>query len=191
MSTLIVYCHPYEQSFCRAMLDALCERYDREGTPYQVIDLHADGFDPVLSRDELAVYGEGTALDPLVTRYQERIAGADRLVFIFPIWWNDMPAMLKGWLDKVLLQGFSWEPTGAGLKGTLTYITSAEVYTASSNPTEFLREQTGDAIQRMFIEGTLWQLGISSGTWENFGSMDVSTEEERAAFLRRLAGKDE
>ena len=77
------------------------------------------------------------------------------------------------------------------LKGTLTYITSAEVYTASSNPTEFLREQTGDAIQRMFIEGTLWQLGISSGTWENFGSMDVSTEEERAAFLRRLAGKDE
>ena len=102
-----------------------------------------------------------------------------------------MPAMLKGWLDKVLLQGFSWEPTGAGLKGTLTYITSAEVYTASSNPTEFLREQTGDAIQRMFIEGTLWQLGISSGTWENFGSMDVSTEEERTAFLRRLAGKDE
>lgn len=50
MSTLIVYCHPYEQSFCHAMLDALCERYDREGTPYQVIDLHADGFDPVLSR---------------------------------------------------------------------------------------------------------------------------------------------
>ena len=135
MSTLIVYCHPYEQSFCHAMLDALCERYDREGTPYQVIDLHADGFDPVLSRDELAVYGEGAALDSLVTRYQELIAGADRLVFIFPIWWNDMPAMLKGWLDKVLLQGFSWEPTGAGLKGTLTYITSAEVYTASSNPT--------------------------------------------------------
>ena len=173
MSTLIVYCHPYEQSFCHAMLDALCERYDREGTPYQIIDLHADGFDPILSRDELAVYVEGTALDPLVTRYQELIAGSDRLVFIFPIWWNDMPAMLKGWLDKVLLQGFSWEPT------------------ASSNPTEFLREQTGDAIQRMFIEGTLWQLGISRGTWENFGSMDVSTEEERAAFLRRLAGKDE
>ena len=59
------------------------------------------------------------------------------------------------------------------------------------NEWERLREQTGDAIQRMFIEGTLWQLGISSGTWENFGSMDVSTEEERTAFLRRLAGKDE
>ena len=84
MSTLIVYCHPYEQSFCHAMLDALCERYDREGTPYQVIDLHADGFDPVLSRDELAVYGEGAALDPLVTRYQGLVAGSDRLVFIFP-----------------------------------------------------------------------------------------------------------
>ena len=40
MSTLIVYCHPYEQSFCHAMLDALCERYDREGTPYQLSLIH-------------------------------------------------------------------------------------------------------------------------------------------------------
>ena len=97
--------------------------------------------------------------------------------------------MLKGWLDKVLLAGFSWEATGAGLKGTLTYIESAEVYTASSNPTEFIREHTGDAIQRMFIDGTLWQLGIARGTWENFGGMDTSTPEERAKFLRKLSGR--
>lgn len=189
MHTLIVYCHPHEQSFCHAMLEALTGRYECEGVPYEVIDLHADGFDPVLSRDELAVYNAGTALDPLVTRYQQLIAGANRLVFIFPIWWNDMPAMLKGWLDKVMLAGFSWEATGTGLKGTLTSIKSAEVYTASSNPTEFIREQTGDAIQRMFIDGTLWQLGIGSGTWENFGGMDLSTPEERAAFLDNIAGK--
>lgn len=189
MHTLIVYSHPYEQSFCHAMLDALRERYDREGTSYEVIDLYADGFDPALSRDELAVYNAGTALDPLVTRYQELISGCNRLVFIFPVWWNDVPAMLKGWLDKVLLAGFSWEATGAGLKGTLTYIESAEVYTASSNPTEFIREHTGDAIQRMFIDGTLWQLGIERGTWENFGGMDTSTPEERAEFLRKLSGR--
>lgn len=189
MHTLIVYCHPYEQSFCHAMLETLCERYDREGTSYEVIDLYADGFDPVLSRDELAVYNAGTALDPLVTRYQELIAGCNRLVFIFPVWWNDAPAMLKGWLDKVLLAGFSWEATGAGLKGTLTYIESAEVYTASSNPTEFIREHTGDAIRRMLIEGTLWQLGIGRGTWENFGGMDTSTPGERAEFLRKLSGR--
>lgn len=190
MHTLIVYCHPYDHSFCHAMLDALCERYEREGISYEVIDLHADGFDPVLSRDELAVYNDGRALDPLVPRYQELIAGANRLIFVFPIWWNDMPALLKGWLDKVMLSGFSWEPTGAGLKGTLSYIESAEVYTASSNPTAFIREQTGDAIQRMFIEGTLWQLGIERGTWENFGGMDTSTQEDRAAFLAQIAGRD-
>lgn len=189
MHTLIIYCHPYEQSFCHAMLETLCERYDREGTSYEVIDLYADGFDPVLSRDELAVYNAGTALDPLVTRYQELISRCNRLVFIFPIWWNDVPAMLKGWLDKVLLAGFSWEATGAGLKGTLTYIESAAVYTASSNPTEFIREHTGDAIQRMFIDGTLWQLGIERGRWENFGGMDTSTPEERAEFLRKLSGR--
>ena len=151
--------------------------------------LSALTIDPVLSRDELAVYNAGAVLDPLVTRYQELIAGCNRLVFIFPIWWNDVPAMLKGWLDKVLLAGFAWEATGAGLKGTLGYIESTEVYTASSNPTEFICEHTGDAIQRMFIEGTLWQLGIERGTWENFGGMDLSTREEREAFLKRLAGR--
>lgn len=189
MHTLIVYCHPYEQSFNHAMLEAVRERLAREGVPYEVIDLYADGFDPVLSAAELAVYNEGGVLDPLVTRYQQLVADADRLIFIFPIWWNDLPALLRGWFDKVMLAGFSWIATGEGLKGTLTHIKQAEVYTSSSNPTSFIREQTGDAIQRMFIDGTLWQLGIGGGTWKNFGSMDVSTPEERAAFLDELAGR--
>lgn len=188
MHTLIIYCHPYEQSFCHAILETLCERYEREGTAFHVIDLYADAFDPVLSRDELAVYNEGRALDPLVARYQELVSGANRLVFVFPIWWNDVPAMLKGWLDKVLLCGFSWEPTGSGLRGTLTFIESAEVFTTSANPTQFIREQAGDAVQRMFIGGTLRQLGIASAVWENFGGMDASTDRERAAFLRQLEG---
>ena len=142
-----------------------------------------------MTAPELAVYGEGRALDPLVLRYQELVAQANRLVFVFPIWWNDMPAMLKGWLDKVMLQGFSWEPTGEGLKGTLTHIESAEVYTTSANTTAYTRDRLGNAVQGMFIDGTLWQLGIPCGTWENFGGMDASTAEERAAFLDKLAGR--
>lgn len=189
MHTLIVYCHPDQGSFCHAVLAALCERYRRDGTDYEVIDLYGDGFDPVLSAEELAVYDEGVALDPLVARYQKLVAGCDHLVFVFPIWWNDQPAMLRGWFDKVMLSGFSWVATGSGLKGTLTHIKKAEVYTTSSNPTEFIRERTGDGIRRSFIDGTLWQLGIADGTWRNFGSMDASTPEARAAFLAEVAGR--
>lgn len=189
MDTLIVYCHPYEKSFHHAMLEALCERCERAGETYEVIDLYADGFDPVLSTAELAVYDEGTALDPLVKRYQEMVARCRKLVFIFPVWWNDMPAMLRGWFDKVMLSGFSWIATEHGLEGTLTHIASAEVYTASSNPTEFLQTATGDGIQKTFIEGTLWQLGIGQGTWTNCGGADLASPEARAAFLARLAGR--
>ena len=189
MHALIVYCHPYEGSFNHAELEALCERFERAGEPYEVIDLYADGFDPVLSAAELAVYNEGVALDPLVKRYQELVAGADRLVLIFPIWWNDMPAMLRGWFDKVMLAGFSWVATGAGLEGTLTHIERVDVYTTSSNPTEFIEHKTGDGIRKTLIEGTLWQLGIGAGTWENFGGMDVSTPEARAAYLEKLRGR--
>lgn len=189
MHTLIVYCHPYEGSFNHAVLEALCERYDRTGEAYQVIDLYQDGFDPALSPAELKVYNEGGVVDPLVLRYQELVAGCNKLVLVFPIWWNDMPAMLRGWFDKVMLAGFSWVSTGEGLKGTLTHIERAEVYTSSSNPTEFIREHTGDGIQRSLIDGTLWQLGIERGTWTNFGGMDLSTAEDRAAYLNEIAGR--
>lgn len=187
MYTLIVYCHPYEGNFNHAVLEALCARYDRADESYRVIDLYADGFDPALSSAELAVYSAGEVLDPLVVRYQELVAGCCKLVFVFPIWWNDMPAMLRGWFDKVMLAGFSWIATGEGLEGTLTHIASAEVYTTSANPTAFIRERAGDGIQRALIDGTLRQLGISHGTWVNFGGMDASTPEERSAYLAKIA----
>ena len=192
MDTLVVYCHPWEGSLNHAVLEALCRRLAREGESFEVIDLYADGFDPALSREELAGYSSGTVLDPLVERYQALVAQASRLVFVTPIWWNDVPAMLRGFIDKVMLAGFSWEATGSGLLGTLTHIKSCDLFTTSAEPTEHLEA----ALTSSFIEGTLAQLGIgglgaeraANRRWHNFGLIDASTPEQRAAWLAEVEG---
>lgn len=196
MQTLVIHCHPWEGSFNHAVLEAVERRLEHEGAGYQVIDLYADGFVPALSREELAGYNEGRVLDSLVERYQKLVAAAERLVIVTPIWWNDLPAMLRGFVDKVMLAGFSWVGTGSGLLGKLDHIASCDLYTTSAEPTEHLEL----ALRSSFIEGTLAQLGIgglpeqgadvtkptSNRRWHNFGLMDASTPAQREAWLRAI-----
>lgn len=207
MDTLIIYCHPWDGGFNHAVLRALCRRLSREGKSHEVIDLYADGFEPALAREELAGYGAGRALDPLVERYQKLVAEAEHLEIVTPIWWNDVPAMLRGFFDKVMLVGFAWEATGSGLLGTLTHIKDVDIWTTSAEPTEHLEL----ALRSSFIEGTLAQLGIGglpvkgegaeaaapapqvpaatpNRRWHNFGLMDASTPERREAWLREVEG---
>lgn len=182
---LVVYCHPYPESFNHAVLEAVLAALAEAGESCEVIDLYADGFDPALSREELAVYGRGGVVDPLVARYQEMISRCSRLVFVCPIWWNDIPAMLRGWFDKVMLVGFSWDATGHGLSGTLgRSVRRADLITTSAEPTEHLET----ALAASFLDGTLAQLGIPERHWHNFGGMDLSTPEARAAWLAQVPG---
>ena len=167
------------------MLQEACRALDAAGASWELIDLEADGFDPVLHAPDLKLYNEGGYTDPLVERYQDMIECADRLVLVTPIWWNDIPALLKGWIDKVMLVGFSWNATGAGLAGTLDrFIKRVDVITTSAEPTEHLEP----AIDAVLMDGTFAQLGIPERHWANFGGMDASTPEERAAWLAGVAG---
>lgn len=191
IDTLIVYCHPYEMSLSAAVLTAVEAGLDRVGRSFEVCDLYADGFDPVLRAPDLALYGEGGTNDELVRRYQGQLSRARHLVLIAPVWWNDIPAMLKGWIDKVMLVGFSWEATGHGLSGTLgRVIESVDVFTTSAEPTEHLRA----AIMATLMDGTFAQLGVERRSWHNFGGIDLSTPEDRKGWLaeveRIVAGED-
>lgn len=183
IDTLIVYCHPYEMSLSAAVLTAVEAGLDRVGRSFEVCDLYADGFDPVLRAPDLALYGEGGTNDELVRRYQGQLSRARHLVIVAPVWWNDIPAMLKGWIDKVMLVGFSWEATGHGLSGTLgRVIESVDVFTTSAEPTEHLRA----SIMATLMDGTFAQLGVERRSWHNFGGIDRSTPEDRKGWLAEV-----
>lgn len=187
--TTIIYAHPYEQSFNHAILQRVRELLESKGEAYKLIDLYADGFNPAYTKEELALFNQGKALDPLVLHYQEILKKTGRLIFIFPIWWADMPAIVKGFEDKVFLKTLAYNPTPTGIKGCLTQIREVVVITTSTAPTWYLKFFCGNVIGKTMIGHTLKGIGVGSGRWINFGGMDKSTAQARQSFLDKLSDK--
>lgn len=109
MKTLVVYCHPCTESFTAAVRDVACETLQTLGHEVLVTDLYADGFDPVMSAAERRGYHTlSTNLVPIAD-YAQRVEWAEAVVFVYPTWWYGVPAMLKGWLERVLVPGFAFD----------------------------------------------------------------------------------
>lgn len=183
----IIYSHPYTGSFNHAILEKLKQQFSKEGLKYQVIDLYADKFDPVMSVDEMLMYSKGKTDDGLVKKYQGMISSSDELIFVFPIWWHNMPAITKGFIDKVMLNNFAYEESN-GWKGLLSYIKKATVITTSTITKEYLVKDCGDPIQGVFINRTLNDMGIDPKNvdWIHLGKVNLITNEERVKFLNDL-----
>ncbi len=111
---IIIYAHPENKTSHNAMvLREVISNFKNLNKEFQVIDLYEDKFNPILSNDE---YNLKANPDPLVLKYQKMIKDSDEVVFIFPVWWNSAPAMLKGFFDRVITPGFAYNfkpfPTG-------------------------------------------------------------------------------
>ena len=185
--TLIVYAHPYDGSFNHAVLEAATSALDKAGRPYDVVDLYADGFDPRMPAEELALFTEGGTLDPLVSHYQKLIEGASRIIVICPIWWSEVPSIVKGFVDKVMKQNWAYYPTATGVKGRLTHIQQVLVLTTSTAPTWFLRRFCGNYVGSVFLGAVLKQLGMGGRSWVNFGKVGKTSRRQHKKHLKRVA----
>ena len=185
MNFLLVIDHPWEKSFNYAVLESFREGLDPTVHTVDIIDLNQDEFKPVFSEDELSLYGEGVVLDPIVKDYQMRIANADYLVLIFPIWWNVMPARMKGWLDKVFTPGFAFT-TGQVPEPLLGHIQGATVLTTTGVPNKQHREEYHNALHWVLCKGVLEFCGISPVDWLNFGETGFAPRAEHAAWLEEI-----
>lgn len=185
---LLIYCHPYDQSFNHAELEAIKENLSVAHQEYQVIDLYAEQFNPVYSKEELRLYHQGQTSDPLVTKYLKLCQQAETVIFITPFWWNDIPGMLKGFINKVMKEGegLSHTVTKIGVKGELTNVQHCYVLTTSTSPTWYIRFVLGNAIKKIFINKTLRQLGFRNVKWQNFGLISNSSEKRRKKYLTKL-----
>lgn len=178
----IIFAHPWHGSFNHAVLRAITDKLDEEKRHYRVLDLNADKFDPVMSAEELALYSKGGTTDPLVADYAHALEHTDEVVFLFPIWWGGMPAILKGFFDKVLLKGgaFSYAADGAMLPGLK--ISRAIVATTSQGPTELYRAYVEDYV----IPYILNAVGINGVTWINCPQTSHGPAKNRDIFMLKL-----
>jgi NAD(P)H dehydrogenase (quinone) len=109
MSTLIVTAHPDPDSLTHRAAERLRDRLGAE-----LAHLAQEGFDPRFSLDDRARYLGRGPLDPAVHAEQRRVDRAEHLVLVFPVWWWSMPALLKGWIDRVFVAGWAFDTDADG-----------------------------------------------------------------------------
>ena len=108
MHVLIVLDHPNPESFSAAAAQRFAEGATNAGHTTETADLHAEGFDPRWSLADIEADGGGTAPADVI-REQTRIARADAICMVFPLYWWGMPAMTKGWIDRVWSWGWAYD----------------------------------------------------------------------------------
>ena len=109
MRVLVVYAHPVETSYNAALHRQVVQSLRQAGHEVDDCDLYAEDFNPVLSRAERLGYHDVTANQAPVQGYVDRLLRADALVLCFPTWCFGLPAILKGWFDRVLLPGVAFD----------------------------------------------------------------------------------
>lgn len=161
MKFLIIECHPYENSFQAGAAKAIAEKLAAKGHEARKINLVDDGFDPVMKAEDLRLWGSGQYSDPKVKQYQEAIQEADYLVFPIPIWWGTMPAILKGFCDKVLLPGWAYTYNEAGEMVGLLTKQKGIVITTMQTPCDVFNGYFGNPMEGAFIKDTLQVCGVA------------------------------
>lgn len=107
---LVLWAHPEPVSLVSAIAQRINESLRDSGHEVHSVDLYRNPIDPTLSGEELRRH---ISLDPAVQEHSRLLSNADLLVIVHPNWWGGPPAMLKGWLDRVLRPGFAYEYEGA------------------------------------------------------------------------------
>ena len=163
MQVLIVYAHPNPQSFNHAIVESFTKGLAETGHTYEVADLYASNFNPCLSGGDLAQLMEGKTPNDIRVQ-QEKISQADALVFVHPIWWFAPPAILKGWIDRVLSMGFAYildEKDGHPV-GLLKNQKALIINTAGGTEEEANTLGSTDALKKIAGDLTLKFCGINN-----------------------------
>lgn len=189
MDCLIIYCHPYDKSFNHAVLENVENNLKQNNKDYKLIDLYKDGFVPIYDLEEMRLFHTGQTHDPLVKKHLSWLKETPEVIFITPFWWNGIPGMLKGFIDKVMKEGpgLSHTVTKTGIHGELTNVKHTYIFTTSTSPTFYLKLFLGNGIKRIFVNKTLKQLGMQDRHWYNLGGISNSSIEKRKKYLKKIA----
>jgi len=120
MKHLIVVAHPAPESFTMALARAYAAELETLGHEVRMHDLYRLDFDPVLSEQELASVAAGRPTHSDVAWAQEDVRVAHALCVVYPLWWLAMPAMMKGYIDRVFARGFAYELSNGAVQGLLS-----------------------------------------------------------------------
>lgn len=186
MNHLILFAHPNPKSFGCALFNTLKDFSERKGNNVTVRNLYETNFNPVLSAEELAA-PEGASAPADVAREQACIREADHITFIYPVWWGGMPAVMKGYLDRVLSYGFAYVYEEAGARGLLTGKKGSVICTTGFSNEEYKKLGMHDALRLIGDEVIFNFCGIEPVKHLFFGNIAGVSQETRENWLAGIA----
>jgi len=184
MKVLVVYAHPNPDSFNHAVLEKFVEGLQFKNHEVEILDLYAQGFNPLLSAADLASL-QGGEVPADIKAQQDKVAWAEGLAFIFPIWWSSMPAVLKGWIDRVFSLGFAYAFTEEGPKGLLKQQKALLINTSGGDQTFFDHSGIQKAIQMTIDLGIFGFTGIPKIQHEFFYNVVQIDPATREGYLQK------
>jgi len=191
MRILLVYCHPVPESFCASIRDEAAKTLEGKGHEVRLLDLYAEGFDPVMGADERRRYNDLPVGQHPLPDHIAHLRWAEGLLFVYPTWWYGLPAMLKGWLDRVWAPGvaFSMPEPGAKIGALMTHIRVLGVVTTCGAPM-WWSHIIGHPGRRTITRGIRALCATRCKTFfMAHYLMDSSTVETRRAFLAKVRKK--
>jgi putative NADPH-quinone reductase len=180
---LVILGHPRVKSFCGALAEAYVRGARRKGARVTYLKLSELSFDPVGAHDQ-----KGFILERDLERAQHLIRTSDHVVFVYPTWWGSAPALLKGFLDRVLTPGFAFRYGRSGwgwhrlLKGR-----TARIITTTGGPWILNHFVYGAAGIKMIRWASMWFSGIYPTKLTEFSgaNMKMASHEKRIKWIRK------
>jgi NAD(P)H dehydrogenase (quinone) len=190
MHVLLIYCHPRPDSFCSALRDAAIDGLKAANHTIEIRDLHAEAFAPAMGTNERGRYYDETANLDGIEDHVAALQRADALLLVYPTWWFGLPAMLKGWFDRVWVPGivFHLREEG-GLQPLLNNIRRIGVVTTYGSP-RWLLWFVGWPDWRMVHHGFRSLCARRCKLdWISLTRMDTCTARQRQEFVTKVRAR--
>jgi NAD(P)H dehydrogenase (quinone) len=191
MKIVVVYSHPVAESFGAAVLETVLSALQANGHEVRLLDLYQMNFDPVMQADERRTYNDRAPTDPALTEHIEALRWAEGIVFVYPTWWYSMPAIMKGWFDRVwgVDVAFALDPNGGAIVPLMRHVKFLAVVT-TCGASFLISHLMGHPGRRIILRGIRAICAPTVRTmFMAHYRMDSSTHESRTAYLAKVRRK--
>jgi putative NADPH-quinone reductase len=185
MQVLVVLAHPNEDSLNHAIASRACAALRSCGHEVHLLDLYALSFRAAMSPEERSAYhSDAPIVDDMVAEHAALLSSAEALVFIYPTWWSGLPAILKGWVERVCVPGVGFKFNAAGkVRPGLTHVRHLVGISTYGSPRLYVK-LVNDNGRRTILRTVRLNTGWRTRTkWFPLYEVDTSTASQREAFM--------
>lgn len=184
MRISVILAHPDERSFNHAIARTVVNQLEKNGHKVLFHDLHHENFDPLLACSEIP---KDAVLPAVIKAHCEELAEAEGIIIVHPNWWGQPPAILKGWVDRVVRPGVAYEflenDSGEGVPNGLLKAGAAIVFNTTNTEPEREKIVFGDPLETIWKNCIFGLCGVTNFHRKMFGIIVTSSEMQRIEWL--------